>query len=69
MPATLEELERCKVVYETLDGWDEDISECRSIDSLPEAAQAYIKFIEKELGVPISWVGTGPQREAMFLKE
>ena len=67
MPATLEDLAKCKVVTETMDGWDEDISGCKSRGELPTAAQDYLAFIEKELDVPISWVGTGPQREAMFL--
>ena len=67
MPATLEDLAKCKVVTETMDGWDEDISSCKSRGELPTAAQDYLAFIEKELDVPISWVGTGPQREAMFL--
>lgn len=67
MPATLEDLAKCKIVTETLDGWTEDISNCRSRSELPQAAQDYITFIEKECDVPISWVGTGPQREAMFM--
>ena len=67
MPATLEDLAKCKVVTQELDGWSEDISKAKSRDDLPRAPQDYLSFIEKELGVPISWVGTGPQREAMFL--
>mmetsp|Transcript_9280 Transcript_9280/g.15614 ORF Transcript_9280/g.15614 Transcript_9280/m.15614 type:complete len:202 (-) Transcript_9280:118-723(-) len=38
MPATLEDLAKCKVVTETLDGWDEDISKCQSKGELPAAA-------------------------------
>lgn len=66
MPATLEDLAKCKIVTEELDGWTEDISQAKSRADLPRAAQDYISFIEKEIDVPISWVGTGPQREAMF---
>ena len=66
MPATLEDLARCKQVTVELDGWDEDITSCGSLAELPTAAQDYVAFIEKELGVPITWVGTGPAREAMF---
>ena len=40
-----------------------------SFEKLPNAAQNYISFIEKEVGIPISWVGTGPKREAMFLRK
>lgn len=66
MPATIEDLEKCKVHTVTLDGWTEDISKCTSKAELPTAAQDYIDFIEEDVGVPISWVGTGPEREAMF---
>jgi len=67
MPATIDDLEKCKIHTTTLEGWTEDISQCKSKAELPGAAQDYIDFIENELGVPISWVGTGPEREAMFL--
>lgn len=39
MPATIEELEAVEVVYETLPGWQSDISGVRSWDKLPAAAQ------------------------------
>jgi len=35
---------------------------------LPKNAQKYIKKIEEILTVPVSWIGTGPEREAMILK-
>ena len=66
MPATLEDLAECKVVTTELDGWTEDISQAKSRAELPRAAQDYLSFIEAEIDVPITWVGTGPQREAMF---
>lgn len=49
--------------------WDEDIQHVSSFEGLPKTAQTYITTIEKELGVPISWVGTGPKREEMFKKK
>ena len=67
MPTTLEDLAKCKIHTTTLDGWTEDISEVKKKKDLPVQAQDYINFIEKELDLPISWVGTGPQREAMFI--
>ena len=60
MPTTLEDLEKCKIITQELDGWSEDISKCKSKKELPRAAQDYLDFIEKELQLPISWVGTGP---------
>ena len=52
-----------------MDGWSEDISKCQSKSELPHAVQQYIDFIKKEVKVPISWVETGPEREAIFLNE
>lgn len=68
MPSSLDNLAKCEVKYTELDGWTEDISNVKSFEELPKAAQNYITFIEKELDVPITWVGTGPAREAMFLR-
>jgi adenylosuccinate synthase len=45
-------------VYETLPGWGEALT-----DGLPEAARAYVDFVEEALGVEISLVGTGAERE------
>lgn len=67
MPANIEDLAKCNIKTIELDGWTEDISKCKSRDELPTAAQDYLSVIEEQLGVPISWVGTGPEREAMFL--
>ena len=67
MPATIEDLGKCKIITQKLQGWTEDISKCKSKSELPRAAQDYIDFIEKDVGTPISWVGTGPEREAMFI--
>lgn len=67
MPATLEDLAKCTIKTTTMPGWDEDITQVTSYDELPGAAQDYLAFIEAELDVPISWVGTGPGREEMFL--
>jgi len=69
MPATVEELAKCKIVTTKMAGWDEDISKCSDFSQLPKNAQIYIEFIEKELNVPITWIGNGPAREEMFLRQ
>ena len=68
MPGTVQELAQCKTIYEDLPGWSEDISKAQSFADLPTNAQNYIKFIENECNIPISWVGNGPKREEMFLR-
>jgi len=51
-------------VYQTVPGWKEDISQARLFEELPISAQNYIKMIEDAAGVPVRWIGVGPEREA-----
>jgi adenylosuccinate synthase len=53
-------------VYETMPGWDEDISGARSWDDLPENAVNYLKRIEEISGVGIGIVSVGPDRVQTF---
>jgi adenylosuccinate synthase len=46
-----------------LEGWTEDITDCRTRDDLPPAAQAYLDFIAEFTGVPVALVGVGPARD------
>jgi adenylosuccinate synthase len=57
-------LDQVEKVYETLPGWKEDISKARSFDELPANAQSYVKRIEAAAGVPVKWIGVGPERDA-----
>ncbi len=57
-------LAEAKPVYEYFDGWQCDISGCRSFDSLPENAQKYVRFIEKAVECPIEYVSVGAERDA-----
>ncbi|PIE52888.1 adenylosuccinate synthase [Candidatus Fermentibacteria bacterium] len=52
-----------KPVYTTLPAWSEDISGERNWSSLPENARNYVLAIERILGVPVTSVSTGPDRE------
>jgi adenylosuccinate synthase len=67
-PEDLFDLGKVEVVYETLPGWETDITKITKYDDLPENAKKYLKYIEDFLGVPIGWVGTGPGRESMLSK-
>ena len=42
--------------------------ECKTFDELPEEAKAYINFIEEYIGVPVKFIGTGAEREAMIVR-
>jgi adenylosuccinate synthase len=49
-------------VYSELNGWDEDLTGVTSCEELPDALHAYIGYIEKETGVPVTIVSVGPDR-------
>lgn len=68
-PVTNEELARAKPVYETMPGWTEDISNCRSFRDLPAAARHYIERVAELCEAPIDMVSVGPERDQLVLKE
>src|SRR3712207_1618204 len=46
-PASLDDLAKCKPIYEEFEGWDESIADARSYDEIPENAKKYLKRIEE----------------------
>jgi adenylosuccinate synthase len=54
-------------VYETLQGWKEDIAGVRRFADLPPAAQKYVQRIEQLVGRPVGVIGVGADREATIL--
>jgi adenylosuccinate synthase len=56
-------LDRCKPVYETLPGWKEDLTAARAAKNLPAAARRYVDRIAELVGLPVSVVSVGPDRE------
>ena len=58
-----------KPVYETLEGWQEDLTGIKSASELPNALNHYIEYLEKHLEVPITVVSVGPDRtQTLFRK-
>ena len=55
-------LEECRPIYESLPGWSEDVSQCTTFESLPEAARNYVEYIEKHAGAPVKLIGVGADR-------
>ena len=55
-------LHKVKPVYETLPGWQCDIDRCAQVGDFPAEARDYLRFVEETVGVPISFVGVGPDR-------
>ena len=56
-------LERAKPVYEEFPGFG-DVSRCRRREELPQAALAYIAYLEKAVDCPIKYVSVGAERDA-----
>ncbi|MEJ2149463.1 MAG: adenylosuccinate synthase [Chloroflexota bacterium] len=63
LPTEHQVFSRCQPVYESVDGWEEDIMGIRELDDLPPAARAYVARIEELAGVPVAQVTVGPERE------
>ncbi|AVL77043.1 adenylosuccinate synthase [Staphylococcus ureilyticus] len=61
-PANLNDLQRCKPIFETLPGWTEDVTSCRSLDELPDNARRYLERISELCDVQISIFSVGPDR-------
>jgi adenylosuccinate synthase len=57
-PAHQSDFHHCRPIYERLAGWGVPLT-----DGLPDAARAYVQFVEEALGVEVSLVGTGAERE------
>lgn len=55
-------------VYETHKGWTEDITGVRDYKKLPENCKKYLNRLEELLGVPISIISVGPDREQTIFK-
>lgn len=62
-PSRIEELDRCRPVYEGLRGWSEAIGAAQDWKDLPRAAQDYVRLIEEAVGVPAGLIGVGQERE------
>ncbi len=62
MPMTQTELHHAEPVYESVDGWSEDISKCRTFADLPANTRAYVNRLEELVGARISGIGVGPGR-------
>jgi adenylosuccinate synthase len=62
-PARAEDLRRCKPIYETLPGWNVDVSGVRRLEDFPSNARRYIDRISEIIHVPIGVLSVGPDRE------
>ena len=63
------QLKNARPVYQTLKGWQQDISGITKYQELPSEARHYVNFVEQETGVKISLVSTGPERKEIIHRQ
>ncbi|HOM30193.1 MAG TPA: adenylosuccinate synthase, partial [Deltaproteobacteria bacterium] len=69
MPANLDMYPEVEVLYDELPGWEEPLSDIRSLDALPKRCRDYISYLEDRLGVKTAIVSVGPRREETIVLE
>jgi len=62
VPANIEDVVQCKPIYREFKGWSDIDKNASTVSDLPPEAQTYLRFIEKEVQVPIVLVSIGPGR-------
>ncbi|AHH03407.1 Adenylosuccinate synthetase [Borrelia nietonii YOR] len=69
IPASCEILEKAKPIYKVFKGFKQDIRNISYYDDLPIEAREYIEFIEREVGVQISILSLGAEREKTIFRD
>ena len=68
-PMTLDEVARAEPIYETLPGWEEDITGVREFAALPDNARRYVERVEALVEVPVALISVGPGRDQTIVRE
>ena len=66
LPFSLES-KNLEPIYEEFDGWEDDITEIKNFEDLPNNFKNYINFIEKQVGIKIKIVSVGPDRKQTII--
>ncbi len=67
-PSNAEQLARAECIYETLDGWEQDLSGLTDFDDLPANTRNYIALVEDVIKVPVTILGVGPRRSQVIFR-
>jgi len=68
-PADLRTLKQCQPEYIILAGWEVSTKPIRDYNDLPENAKKYIETIESLVGIPVSIISVGPDRDQTIFQE
>lgn len=67
-PSAETDVRKAVPFYKIFDGWTEDISSIKNYKDLPKNCLKYLEAIEKQLGIPIKYISTGADRQAVIIK-
>ena len=68
VPVSQTDFHHAKPIYQMFPGWDEDITGCKTFESLPKNAQDYVLALERMSGTRISAIGVGQDRNATIVR-
>jgi len=68
IPALATGFDNVECIYHKMPGWKKATAGIASFEKLPQRAQEYLQFIEKETGAKIGMVSTGPERDQTIFK-
>ena len=60
--------ENYEAVYTDVPGWNSDLTSVKEESELPQACLDYVRFLEEKLGVPVTMISTGPDREELVVR-
>jgi adenylosuccinate synthase len=69
IPAQASGYEKIECVYRKMPGWQTSTQGKREFGQLPKAAREYLAFVEKETGIRIGMISTGPDREQIIFAD
>jgi adenylosuccinate synthase len=68
-PSEVQTLSKVEPLYESFEGWSEEIVGAEHFEELPQAAQRYLRFISEFLDNRISMISTGPKRDQIISED
>ena len=68
-PSDARAFARAIPIYETLPGWKQSTSECKTVEELPLEAKEYLKFLADLTGTPIAIISLGASRGQTIIVE
>jgi adenylosuccinate synthase len=66
LPAHQSDFHHARPVYDTLPGWAEPLDRVDALEDLPGPARRYVDFVERAVGVEVTMIGTGAERERIL---